>query len=130
MIVLQLPLLSHSCCSLNAASARAGLGTCFALEHIAFVVLLHLCTAQSKDYLHMIHLLLPNIPLPFLLLSLFLLIPAVHLLKRYAFSKVTKIFHVSPPFPFFWPPLESHLFLPAPTLQIPPAAHTSVKPFQ
>ena len=105
MIVLQLPLLSHSCCSSNAASARGGLSSCFALEHIAFVALLHLCTAQSKDYLHMIHLLPPNFPSPFLLLSLFLLIPALHLLKRCAITKsFTKIFHVSPPFPLFFGP--------------------------
>ena len=105
MIVLQLPLLSHSCSSMNAASACGGLSNCFALEHIAFVALLHLCAAQSKDYLHMIHLLPPNFPLPILLLSLFLLIPALHLLKRCAITKsFTKIFHVSPPFPLFFAP--------------------------
>ena len=36
MNVLQLPLLSHSCCFLNAASARGGLSTCLVLEHVAF----------------------------------------------------------------------------------------------
>ena len=34
MNALQLPLLSYSCCSSNAASARGGLSNCLVLEHV------------------------------------------------------------------------------------------------
>ena len=69
MNVLQLPLLSHSRCSSNAASARGVLSTCLVLEYVAFWVALHFRTAQFMDNPPIIYLLHQHLPLPFLLLS-------------------------------------------------------------
>ena len=48
MNVLQLPLLSHSCCFSNAASARGGSSTCLVLEHVALLAILLIQSGKER----------------------------------------------------------------------------------
>ena len=85
MNALKLPLLSHSSCSLNTASTRGGLSSCFVLEHVKLRYIFALLS--SRIILTRFIFCLPNFVSLFFYSLFSFLIPAPHFLKHYAISK-------------------------------------------